>query len=66
MLENEFGSSKEDYCITKILEGGEYQSSAVCSLSSLVPSRLVRWLTHAVYSPVRNTVIPILATDLLG
>ncbi|KAJ5464081.1 hypothetical protein N7475_007216 [Penicillium sp. IBT 31633x] len=27
MLENEFGSSNEDHCMTKILENGNYQSS---------------------------------------
>ncbi|KAJ5356111.1 hypothetical protein N7517_010720 [Penicillium concentricum] len=27
MLENEFGSSDDDVCITKILENGSYQSS---------------------------------------
>ncbi|CEO59784.1 RNA binding protein [Penicillium brasilianum] len=26
-LENEFGTSKEDDCLVKILEGGEYQTS---------------------------------------
>jgi hypothetical protein len=28
-LENEFGTSNEDDCLVKILEGGEYQTSAV-------------------------------------
>ncbi|OJJ52085.1 hypothetical protein ASPSYDRAFT_214769 [Aspergillus sydowii CBS 593.65] len=28
MLENEFGTSNEDDCLTKILENGEFQSSA--------------------------------------
>ncbi|KAJ5779789.1 hypothetical protein N7457_007509 [Penicillium paradoxum] len=27
-LQNEFGTTDEDACITKILEGGEYQASA--------------------------------------
>lgn len=29
LLENEFGTSKDDVCMTKILERGEYQTSSV-------------------------------------
>lgn len=29
-LDNEFGTHKEEECMVKILEGGEYQSYTVC------------------------------------
>ena len=37
-LENEFGTSNEDECMTKILENGTIQSTEVGSLYILTPS----------------------------
>lgn len=63
MLENEFGTSNEDDCLIKILENGEFQSSAVCSVTPLL---LSCWLpNNTIYRPAKGTVIPISATDLL-
>jgi hypothetical protein len=39
-LENEFGTSNDDDCIVKILEGGDYQSSPV-RFSSSLPDQIV-------------------------
>lgn len=39
-LENEFGTSNEDDCMVKILEGGDYQTSAVRSSLSSLPVRV--------------------------
>jgi hypothetical protein len=39
-LENEFGTSNEDDCLVKILEGGEYQTSAVRSSFPSLPARV--------------------------
>lgn len=39
-LENEFGTSNDDDCMVKILEGGEYQTSMVRSYS-LLPVGLI-------------------------
>jgi hypothetical protein len=37
-LENEFGTSNDDDCMVKILEGGEYQTSAVRSSFPSLPA----------------------------
>ena len=42
LLENEFGTSRDDECMTKILERGEYQASSVRLPSSVF--RLFRGL----------------------
>lgn len=45
-LESEFGTHNEDDVMVKILERGEYQTSAVCLLSPPPPGSCQLWSGH--------------------